>query len=496
MKAIPHPVVLRTNSNLFPMIRGGPLDTGGLFVCFARLFHFPDSCKPLETKLGLIMADIYIVKMRVRFSAMLLLVLTLLGGLATWHFWNQVQFEQDTNQFLLSAVVTGALALGTIGLFIFYLFVQYAMTPSRTITDAMDAVPWWLLKVMFVLTVIGIAAFFVLRYRNLAEDEFELLRKGRLTALETRIQERPVLLERRNSDGLSLLQVAYLENHPEGVRLLVSLGVPATDLDPSGRNPVIGSMFNQPMLEALLDSGLSPSVTDADGTPALHHAVRMTSPEVLELLIAAGVDLNERNGIYRTALMQCIEMDNFSMAGVLVENGADLDAFDQRGDTALHIAVRRRSEKGVRLLLENEPDATIFNFIHMTPLHMAAQAGLGNLVKLLADYVQTVDLVDEADRTPFEMALTNRKYETATMLIDYGADINRVMTDGKTLMHLEVNRKDYAIVRFLLRAGARADIPDRSVLTVLDICKAKELEGLVEMIEGTSGSNAEEALEN
>lgn len=442
------------------------------------------------------MADIFIVKLRVRFAAMLSLVLTLLGGLATWHFRNQVEFEPDNSKFLLSAVVTGAFAVVTVGLFLFYLVAQFVVNPSRKVADRIDSVPWWILKVLLVVLVIGAAGYFVVRYRNFAEDEFTLLRKGKLDALQTRMEARPVLLEQKGAGGLTLTQVAYQEGHPDALRLLIGLGAQTAGLDPSGGSPVIASMLNLPMLSTLLDCGLDPSSKDADGTPAIHYAVRMPTTEVLEMLIDAGADADGRNGIYRTALMQCIETDNYPMAEILIKKGADLDAFDQRGDTALHIAVRRRSEVGINLLIENKADAAVFNFIHMTPLHIAAQAGQDNLVQLLAGYLENIDLVDEIDTTPFELALTNRKYDTATLLVESGADVNRVMVDGKTLMHHSIDRKEYAITRFLLRAGADANIPDKEGRTVLDLCKTKELQGLVEMIEGVPGSDTLQAVEN
>lgn len=442
------------------------------------------------------MADLFIVRERLKFSAMLSAVCTLLGGLATWHFWKQLEFDYENSRFLLSAVITAALALATVGLAVFYLAAQRMMNPTKSFTDRIDTFPWWIVKISLLILVIAVAGFFVYRYGDMGEDEFDLLRLGNLETLEERIQSSPRLLTATNVEGLTLIQEAYQDNNTEAVRLLLDLGSSTDHIDPLGRNPVLASLENLPMLEVLLDGGLNPSVKDADGIPAVHHAARRETPGLLDLLLDAGADVDERNGIYRTALMQSLENGMLLMTEILIARGADLNAFDQRGDTPLHIAVRRRDINGVQMLLGNGADPTIFNFTHLTPLHSAAQAGHSDVLALFFEYVDSVSLLDEADFTPFDLALGNRNYDTAKLLVDHGADINRIMTDGKTILHRAINRREYEVARFLIRAGAQTDIPDKDGRTVIGICKVKELHGLIEMIEGPASTNEVQAVEN
>ncbi|MDZ8118336.1 ankyrin repeat domain-containing protein [Pontiella agarivorans] len=442
------------------------------------------------------MADLFIVRGRLRFSALLGLVLTALSGLATWHFYGQLEFELDDRKFLFSAILTGALALGTVGLFITFLAAQWFMNPSRSLTDRLDSFPWWVVGMLLVLVLIGGAGYFVAHYQSAAQSEFDLLRAGKWSELEQRVSANPRLFTRKDAAGQTMIQVAYRENYPEAFGLLANLGAPPVDLDPRGGSPVLASLGNLPMLEVLLNAGLTPSINDVDGTPAVHRAAERSDSAALKLLIKAGAGVDERNGLYRTALMQCVGNAALQQARVLLAAGADVNTFDQRGDTALHIAVRRRSVPAVELLLENGADADSFNFLHQTPLHLAAEGGQDQLVKLFADTLENIDLIDEENRTPLETALANRHYETATLLMESGADTDRILGDRKTILHHAIENREYAIARFLLRSGARADIPDSDGLTALDVCKVKELQGLVEMIEGVPDSEEDLPEEN
>lgn len=432
------------------------------------------------------MADIYIVRARLKFTLIVLALATLLSGLATWHFWKQLEYELDESRFLFTAVLTGALALGALGVFLFYLSANRVLNPSRKVVDRFDRTPWWAVNVFLIVAVIGVAGFFVFRYGEQAESEFDLLNHGKYQALEERLEMDPELVMKTGGEGLSLLQMAYRTDQPDAVALLIKFKSPVSELDPDGQHPVVASLRNLPMLRVLLENEFDPDAVDADGVPALHHAAVQQLAEALELLLESGADADSRNLLYRTALMQCVETGAFPMIGKLAAAGADVNAFDQRGDTALHIAVRKRNAESIELLLECGANPAVFNFIHLTPVHVAAQNGFEDLLPLFSEYLESIDLVDELDRTPLEQALDNRKYEASEVLLELGADLDRTKADGTTLLHKAINTRDYTTARFLIRSGARTDLADNQGRTVLGMCKQKELQGLVELIEGRS----------
>lgn len=136
----------------------------------------------------------------------------------------------------------------------------------------------------------------------------------------------------------------------------------------------------------------------------------------------------------------------------------------------------------IRLLLELGADPRVFNFSNASPVHIAAGAGQTDLVGIFLEQPDIYELRDEADRTPLDLALQARKYETATLLVESGANIDRPLSDGSTWLQNMILDKDYGAARFLIRAGAAADIPDKSGRTALSIIQEKQLSGLEDLI--------------
>ena len=430
------------------------------------------------------MADLFIIKRRLKFSLWLALIGTGLAGLATWYFYSQLEFEVDNHKFLLSAAITGAMALGTVGLVLFNLAARRVIDPSQSLTDRIDNLPWWTVKVVALLVMIGVLGGVVYRFSGRAEDEFDLLRDDELVVLKERIEANPAVLERKENkkSGITLVQVAYRENRSEAVELLLASGASVDGLDAMGRNPVIASLNNLPMLEILLGAGMDPNMADAEGVPPIHYAISLNSTNVVGLLLDAGAKIDGRDYLYRTPLMRAVKSDNLPMAGFLLEKGADVNAFDQRGNTPLHVAVRRRNEESVRLLLEKGADPKVFNFTHMTPLHIAALGGHDNLVSIFLEVPGMTGLTAENDRTALDHALKVRKYETAELLIAAGANVNRVLLNGDTLLHQRILARDFQTSRFLIRNGADAYIANATGETAHDIMLRKQLTGLLDLV--------------
>ena len=437
------------------------------------------------------MSYFFLIKERLKFSFILTLIGAVLGALVTWYFWNQLEFETDRSRFLLSATITGSLSIAAVGLLFVFKSANQVVDPSHSFTDRFDSISWRFLKVIFVFVVIVGAGFFIIRNRGNAQGEFELLRSGQFEMLVEQIESYPNVLEKTDLvSGRTLLQVAYQENLPEAVRLLISQGASVTGLDAQGRSPVVASLQNLPMLEVLLEGGISPEDAGPEGIPPLHYAVATDALPALDLLLKANGKINVRDQIFRTPMMRAAEGGNLPMVGKLIELGSDPDAFDRRGDTALHLAVRRCNPEMVRLLLEEGADPRIFNFIHMTPLHLAASAGQSQLVSLFLEQPDMTGLVDEAGQTPFDLALQARKYETVQLLIDGGADINRIYQDGRTQLHRTILVKDYSTSQFLIRVGADVTIEDKTGRTALDIIQSKEFQGLEELIAARDNPDA------
>ncbi|MEA2068399.1 MAG: ankyrin repeat domain-containing protein, partial [Verrucomicrobiota bacterium] len=332
------------------------------------------------------MADLFIVKERLKLS--LWLVGTGFFGslLATWYFMRQTRFDGEEGNFYMAAVVTGALALAWVGLLVFFLFAKRVVDPGHHNPGALDRFPWWLVKMFLLVVFIAAMGYGLKHFSRFVEGEFALLRSGDIELLEVRIKMDPALLEKpEGKAGATLVQVAFRENHPRAVAMLLANGATREGLDATGRNPVVASLENLPMLGTLLQAGFDPDEEDVDGVPPIHYAVSLHLADAIEALLGAGAKVDARDAAFRTPLIRVIEADDLPMAGTLLENGADVNAYDRRGDTPLHKAARRRSAAGIRLLLEHGADPRIFNFIHLTPLHIAALGGHDELVSIFLE---------------------------------------------------------------------------------------------------------------
>jgi ankyrin repeat protein len=457
------------------------------------------------------MADLFIIKERLKFSLKLAAVGVGLGLLATWHFWRQLEFDADRSRFLLSAVVTGGLVLGLLGLLLFYIAAKQVVDPSKNLTDRFDSLPWWVFKIVVLLLAIGVMGFFIHRFSISSENEFDLLRKGKTALLKQRIEANPSLLKKKDlKEGVTLIQTAYREGDHAAVAVLLENGAEIEGMDLQGRNPVILSMGNLPMLEVLLKGGGDAELTDAEGIPPIHYAVEQHAGTALSMLLEAGAKIDARDPLFRTPLLRAVENDDLSTAETLIGLGAGVNEYDRRGDTALHKAARRRNTESIRMLLSNGADPRIFNFAQMTPLHLVTIGGHNDLVSIFLELPDMTGLHGENDMTglhgendltPLDHALKGRKYETADLLIEKGADINRIQANGDTLLHQTILARDYRTARFLIRAGGDIRIPNAKGETAYDIMRRKQLNGLLDLVDAESESyevnmtNTVEAIE-
>lgn len=433
------------------------------------------------------MADIYIVRQRIKGALQFTGAALLVAGFATWSFHHQLEFDEDRNRFVMSALITGALGIAWIGLLIFYISAIRMVNTSNNFSNRFDNLPWWFLRITALLLIIGGVTLFIVRTSDQAETEFDLMRRGKLAALEARLQENPARsLRGEKKGGMTLVQAAFQENYPEALGLMLKYGAPAEELEEFDGDPVFLSFGNPDMLAVLFSSGFDPDRVDADGVPLIHYAVAQNNAEILDLLLINGAKVNARDSLFRTPLMRAVEEGNVAMTELLLSNGADVNAFDKRGDTALHRAVRRKNLKLTAFLLEQRADPAIFNFIHMTALHLAALDGQDELVQLFTGQPELVDLWEDDGRAPLDYALKSHKYDTAMLLIEAGADVNRSLESGETLLHELILARDYQSARFLIRAGADARIPDSKGETAYDIMQRKELSGLLELVDGPS----------
>jgi len=166
----------------------------------------------------------------------------------------------------------------------------------------------------------------------------------------------------------------------------------------------------QPMLEALLNKGISLDIWEASATGGTARVRELLSriPSLLDAVAADGY----------TPLGLASFFAHEETARMLVEAGADVNARSRNamGVSPLHSAVASRTSPIVKLLLENGADVNAIQRGGFTALHGAAFAG---------------DL------------------EIAGMLVRAGGDPILKTDDGKTALALAIENGHSAVAAFL-----------------------------------------------
>ena len=243
---------------------------------------------------------------------------------------------------------------------------------------------------------------------------------------------------------------------------------------------------------ALLGGGADPNQRSADGTTALHWAVRNNdamlvdrllragavphpanrygatpialacesgSAAIVERLLKAGVSANVTGPLGETALHTCAYAGNTAGARVLIAAGASVDPGDNwRGQTPLMWAAAESHPETMKVLIEAGADvdarSTIIEWERQrtdeprdkwlppggwTPLLLAARESCVACVDVLAAAGADLNTVDPEGHTALIIALTNGHFDVAGRLIDRGADLDMQDEVGQTALWAAVD---------------------------------------------------------
>ena len=250
-------------------------------------------------------------------------------------------------------------------------------------------------------------------------------------------------------------------------------------------------------VRALLKSKPDVNEPSADGTPALHWAVRMQDLETLRLLLRAGADANLANRYGVRPLHLAIGNNDLAAVQQLLKAGADPDSSDATGDSCLVMAIHAGSLKIVEALLARggKPDEAD-QFFQQTPLMVAARDGHADIVRLLLSKQARVDAQTRTGKapafrlpggnsgskgqgivrggwpergerdpipgakTPLLYAARNGHLEVVKLLLDAGATIEKADADGVTPLLMAVLNGQIPVANFLLERGANVRASD------------------------------------
>jgi len=198
---------------------------------------------------------------------------------------------------------------------------------------------------------------------------------------------------------------------------------------------------------------------EADGTTALHWAVRADDAESVAMLLGAGANANAANRYGITPLWLASTNGNAAVIESLIKAGAAVDTALPSGETALLVATRSGSPAAVRTLLARGANANVKESAYgQTPLMLAAAENHPEVCRLL---IQSGARLNEASTvvepqklflsqsyrggfTPLHYAARQGAIETGRVLLEARADLNAREPDGISPLVLALFNGHYA----------------------------------------------------
>src|SRR4029077_6120538 len=207
-------------------------------------------------------------------------------------------------------------------------------------------------------------------------------------------------------------------------------------------------------VQALLQQRVDVNAPEADGTTALHWAVRNDDAALVDRLIRAGANARAANRYGVTPLYLACVNGNAAIIERLLSAGSDANSVSSEGETALMTAARTGKIDAVKVLLAHGADVNAKESWHgetalMWAVAQKHAAAARELIAKGAD-VNARSTVNKWERqqsaeprekwlplgglTPLEFAARQGCVDCIPVLIEAGADMNAADPDGITPM--------------------------------------------------------------
>jgi len=237
------------------------------------------------------------------------------------------------------------------------------------------------------------------------------------------------------------------------------------------------------LVEALLDTGVNPLVTDERANTPLHRAAAGGHVAICRALVAKGADKEENNTQLQSAVGAARNAKQHAVVRLFVPTLSDHEFTDEActrterlraaatGDlatlartqdagrmTALMVASRRKQLAAVAKLLASSNASTLNaqSAEGCTALYLAAEEGAEPIVQQLLTRGADAALADSDGGTPLMLASRFGHERCLHVLLEAMADPNKAMSDGRTALTFAAQNGQHEQVAFVL-LKAKAD---------------------------------------
>jgi ankyrin repeat protein len=244
---------------------------------------------------------------------------------------------------------------------------------------------------------------------------------------------------------------------------------------------------NSSAVVSLLQQKADVNGSEADGTTALHWAVRNDDVTLVDRLIRAGAKANTENRYGVTPISLACENGSAAVVERLLKAGVNANATGRLGETALHLCARTGRPEAAKVLLTHGASVdAVESWRGQTPLMWAAADGHADMVKLLVEagadvHARSAIIQWERQRTeeprdkwmppggftPLLLAAREGRVAAAKALLDAGADVNEVDPERHSAIVIALINGHFDVAGLLIDRGIDVNIEDRVGQTAL-----------------------------
>src|SRR6185295_7942514 len=235
---------------------------------------------------------------------------------------------------------------------------------------------------------------------------------------------------------------------------------------------------NREGVRTLLRQKTNVNAAEADGTTALHWAVRADDQELVRLLLGAGANPRAANRYGVTPLQLAAINGSVATAQALLKAGANPNVALPEGETILMTAARTGQPDLLKVLLDGGAELNVREkWYGETALIWAAAENHPAAVQLLLDRGADVNqasapltfarrrngqsLLPLGSWTPLMYAARENALDAGRVLTAAHADLNAIDPDGATALVIAIINANYDFAALLIDAGADPNIVDK-----------------------------------
>lgn len=260
-----------------------------------------------------------------------------------------------------------------------------------------------------------------------SQSIFDAVRTGNIETVKLLVEKSPLILDSRDSDGMTALHHAARDG-------------------------------NAALIDYLIDKGAKTEIQSNQGKTPLHLAATFDRKDAVAALVRRGATLETRDSYGRTAFVLCArERGGVATAKVLLEAGADINARDKFDETALGLAAWRGKRELVDLLLEKGALVPTTGDRWGQLVSISASTGLPNLFVRLTKGGPNLARIDAFKNNLLHQAARGGAAEIVDALLNTGFNSSAPDLYGWTPLHYAALDGRMNAIKKLMEHGASLD---------------------------------------